>query len=183
MSERIGMSKKLRFDVFKRDMFACVYCGAHPSETVMLEVDHVHPVAEGGTNEIDNLVTACFSCNRGKGAVALTVVPQSLADKAAETQEREAQIRAYYEILQAKKDRKDDEIWSIADILMSRFGDDSITRSRLASIRMFLERLNYFEVQEAMEIATDKKYSKTAAFSYFCGICWQKIKRANGGEL
>lgn len=180
---RIGISKKLRFDVFKRDQFACQYCGAHPSETVLLEVDHIHPVAEGGTNEIDNLVTACFDCNRGKGAGLLSAVPQSLADKASDVQEREAQLRAYYDILQAKKDRKDDEIWSIADVLMERFGDENILRTRLASIRMFLDRLDYFEVLEAMEIATSKKFNPSSAFSYFCGICWRKIKRASGEEI
>lgn len=172
---RVQVSKRQRFEIFKRDEFACVYCGAHPPEA-LLEVDHVHPVAEGGDNDPDNLVTACFACNRGKSDVLLTSVPQSLADKADETAEREAQLRAYYEILQARKDRKDEELWSIADIYMERFSDDSILRSRLASIRMFLDRLDYFEVVEAMELATRKMYSRAPAFRYFCGVCWRKIK-------
>lgn len=179
---RVGISKKTRFDVFKRDQFQCAYCGAHPSETVLLEVDHIHPVAEGGTNDIDNLVTACSDCNRGKGAGLLSSVPQSLEDKAIQVAEREAQIRAYYEILEAKKQRKDDELWSIADLYMSRFGDESILRTRLASIRTFLELLDYYEVQEAMELACNKMYSKAPAFRYFCGVCWNKIKRATGEE-
>jgi len=180
---REPLSKKLRFDVFKRDGFACVYCGTHPSETTILEVDHVHPVIEGGTNEIDNLVTACFDCNRGKGKHLLSTIPQSLEEKALQTAEREAQIRAYYEILEAKKQRKDDELWSIADIYMQRYGDEDILRSRLASIRTFLDRLDYYEVLEAMELATNKMYSKAPAFNYFCGICWRKIKRANGEDV
>jgi len=179
---RLAISKKTRFDVFKRDGFQCTYCGAHPSETILLEVDHIHPVAEGGTNDIDNLVTACFDCNRGKGAALLSSVPQSLEDKAALVAEREAQIRAYYEILETKKQRKDDELWFIADLFMFRFSDDSIQRSRLASIRTFLDRLDFYEVQEAMEIALDKCYSQGSAFKYFCGVCWKKIKRANGEE-
>lgn len=177
---REAISKKLRFDVFKRDGFCCGYCGAHPSETVILEIDHIHPVIEGGTNEIDNLLTACFDCNRGKGPRLLSTIPQSFEEKAIETAEREAQLRAYYEILEAKKQRKDDELWSIADIYMQRYGDESILRSRLASIRTFLERMDYYEVHEAMEIAVDKMYSKAPAFRYFCGICWRKIKAANG---
>lgn len=181
--ERTPLSKKTRFDVFKRDGFRCVYCGATPSETVLLEADHVHPVAQGGTNEIDNLVTSCDSCNRGKGARLLSSVPPSLEQKAAEVAEREAQIRAYYEILEAKKQRKDDELWSIADIYMQRYGDEDILRSRLASIRTFLDRLDYYEVLEAMELATNKMYSKAPAFNYFCGICWRKIKRANGEDV
>lgn len=180
---REQISKKLRFEVFKRDQFRCVYCGAVPGEDVLLEVDHVHPVADGGRNEMDNLVTSCFACNRGKGVRLLTTVPQSLEEKAAETAEREAQIRAYYEILEAKKQRKDDELWSIADVYMQRYGDEDILRSRLASIRTFLDRLDYYEVLEAMEIATNKMYSKAPAFNYFCGICWRKIKRANGEDV
>jgi len=106
-----------------------------------------------------------------------------LEEKALQTAEREAQIRAYYEILEAKKQRKDDELWSIADIYMQRYGDEDILRSRLASIRTFLDRLDYYEVLEAMELATNKMYSKAPAFNYFCGICWRKIKRANGEDV
>jgi hypothetical protein len=173
---RPGISKKTRFDVFKRDQFQCTYCGAHPSETVLLELDHVHPVAEGGTNDIDNLVTACWDCNRGKGAGLLSSIPHSLEDKAAVVAEREAQIRAYYQVLELRKERKDDELWSVAEIFMGRFYEDSIHKDRLASIRMFLERLNVFAVREAMELACARKYSKESAFKYFCGICWNKIK-------
>src|SRR5687768_8195488 len=103
---RIQVSKKTRFDVFKRDSFQCAYCGAHPSETVLLEVDHIHPVADGGTNDIDNLVTACWDCNRGKGATPLSSIPQSIDDKAAQVAEREGQIRAYYDILELRRERK-----------------------------------------------------------------------------
>jgi hypothetical protein len=177
VAERIHVSKKTRFDVFKRDGFQCQYCGTHPSETVLLEVDHIHPVAEGGSNEIDNLVTACFDCNRGKAAGLLSSVPQSLEDKAIQVAEREAQIRAYYEILEEKKQRKDSEIWSVAELFMQRFGDDDISRKNFSSIRMFLDRLDYYQVLEAMEIACDRQYSRGPAFSYFCGICWNKIKR------
>lgn len=51
-------------EIFLRDNFRCVYCGA----TEKLSLDHVHPVSRGGDNSIDNLVTACRSCNSSKGA-------------------------------------------------------------------------------------------------------------------
>lgn len=179
---RQAIGKKLRFDVFKRDRFVCVYCGAHPPD-VLLEVDHIHPVAEGGTNDFDNLVTACEACNRGKGAEPLTSVPMSLAEKAEIVAEREAQVRAYYAVLQAAKDRRDDELWAIADIYMERWSEDSILRAHLASIRTFLDQLNFFEVQEAMELATRKTWSKGPCFKYFAGVCWRKIKRNLGEDL
>ena len=48
---RKPLSKKIRFEVFKRDKFTCQYCG-RMSPDVILEVDHIEPVAEGGDNEI-----------------------------------------------------------------------------------------------------------------------------------
>ncbi len=60
------ISSKLRFDVFRRDKFVCQYCGACGPD-VELEIDHIVPVSRGGTDDIKNLKTACFDCNRGKG--------------------------------------------------------------------------------------------------------------------
>ena len=34
MAERKPISKKTRFEIFKRDGFSCRYCGAHPPEAV-----------------------------------------------------------------------------------------------------------------------------------------------------
>lgn len=65
--KRSGISKRIRFEVFKRDGFACQYCGAKAPD-VLLHVDHVEPASKGGEDEILNYVTACVDCNLGKGA-------------------------------------------------------------------------------------------------------------------
>jgi hypothetical protein len=65
MANRKALSEKTRFEVFKRDGFKCSYCGRSAPE-VLLHVDHIEPVAKGGTNDIFNLVTACADCNAGK---------------------------------------------------------------------------------------------------------------------
>ena len=176
MADRQPLSKKVRFDVFKRDGFKCCYCGANPSDTVVLEVDHVVPVAEGGQNDIDNLVTSCQPCNRGKGAIPLDVIPQTLEEKASIVAEREAQIRAYREIMELRSERLEEETWSVAEIFMDRFRRDTINKDELLSIRMFIQRLDVYEVQEAMEIAVMKKTWPPHAFKYFCGVCWTKIR-------
>lgn len=62
---RKAISKKTRFEVFKRDGFKCMYCG-QSSPSVVLNVDHIHPVSKGGDNDILNLITSCFDCNAGK---------------------------------------------------------------------------------------------------------------------
>jgi 5-methylcytosine-specific restriction endonuclease McrA len=49
--------------VLQRDKYRCVLCGA---SGVSLEVDHKIPVARGGSDDLDNLQTLCFPCNRGK---------------------------------------------------------------------------------------------------------------------
>ena len=64
------LSASLRFSVFRRDNFACRYCGAH-GQDVRLHVDHVEAWSKGGSNTLDNLVTACSTCNLGKGATQL----------------------------------------------------------------------------------------------------------------
>ena len=62
---RHPIPRKLRHEVFKRDGYRCRECGASKDET-SLEIDHIVPVAKGGTNDIDNLQTLCRECNRMK---------------------------------------------------------------------------------------------------------------------
>lgn len=57
----------LRWQILERDKFTCQYCG-RSAPSVPLEVDHIIPRADGGTDQPDNLVCACWSCNRGKAA-------------------------------------------------------------------------------------------------------------------
>lgn len=62
---RQPIPRKLRHEVFMRDGYRCRECGASKDET-SLEIDHIVPVARGGTNDIDNLQTLCRECNRMK---------------------------------------------------------------------------------------------------------------------
>lgn len=50
--------------VYRRDGFACAYCG---STVGPFSIDHVTPVSRGGTHDFENLVVACRSCNSAKG--------------------------------------------------------------------------------------------------------------------
>jgi CRISPR/Cas system Type II protein with McrA/HNH and RuvC-like nuclease domain len=64
------VNNKKRFEVFKRDKFTCQYCGKQ-APLVELEVDHIVPISKGGGDEMFNLATSCFTCNRGKRAQIL----------------------------------------------------------------------------------------------------------------
>jgi len=60
------MKYEIRNDVFERDNYTCRYCG----DTVgPFHADHVYPSSKGGETSIENLVTACVSCNTKKQAV------------------------------------------------------------------------------------------------------------------
>lgn len=63
--KRRAISKKTRFEVFKRDGFKCQYCGAASPEAVLV-VDHIDPVSKNGAHDMMNFITACQPCNSGK---------------------------------------------------------------------------------------------------------------------
>lgn len=71
MSQWIRREK--RHAIYARDAHCCRWCGAHVLVGVggkdprRATLDHVTPRAAGGSNERENLVTSCVSCNSGKG--------------------------------------------------------------------------------------------------------------------
>jgi 5-methylcytosine-specific restriction endonuclease McrA len=54
-----------RRNVFKRDHWACQYCGEQPGSEE-LTIDHVLPRSQGGTSTWENCVLACIACNKRK---------------------------------------------------------------------------------------------------------------------
>lgn len=179
MKKRKHLSKKLRFEIFKRDDFTCQYCGKHPPECV-LEVDHIIPVKEGGDNSEENLITACFDCNRGKSANSLNIKPQSIADKSKETAEREEQIRGYNKIFAAKKERLENEAWEvIKELCLYDEKNDCTQKEYFTSAKRFVDKLGLYNVLDAAEIAckNGSPYNDNSRFRYFCGVCWNKIRK------
>ncbi len=64
--QRSLITNSVRFKVFKRDGYRCQICGRTQADGAKLVVDHIVPVAKGGTSDMDNLQTLCFECNSGK---------------------------------------------------------------------------------------------------------------------
>jgi hypothetical protein len=62
------ISARLRYRIFKRDGFRCQICGRTQADDVTLHVDHRKSVADGGSDELENLQTLCSDCNLGKSA-------------------------------------------------------------------------------------------------------------------
>jgi len=65
MKKRNGSTyrwRKIRQEILKRDEYRCAYCGHAATQ-----IDHVTSLDKGGTDEPDNLVAACATCNLRKG--------------------------------------------------------------------------------------------------------------------
>ena len=59
--------RSLRYEVLARDRWTCQYCGRGAPQ-VILEVDHKVSWRDGGETTLENLVTSCRDCNRGKSS-------------------------------------------------------------------------------------------------------------------
>lgn len=96
---RKPISTRTRFEILKRDGFRCAYCGTTPLQTqAPMHVDHVVPVAEGGTDDPENLITACAPCNMGKSSVPLKRLKYSQPQSIKDAQEHMEDVRAYLEV-------------------------------------------------------------------------------------
>lgn len=64
-AKRPNLPLATRVFILERDGHVCAYCR---DESGPFEVDHVHPVARGGSDDHENLVCSCRTCNRSKGS-------------------------------------------------------------------------------------------------------------------
>lgn len=173
---RKQIGKRLRFNVLKRDNFTCQYCGSQPPN-VPLEIDHITPVSKGGKNDITNLITSCFDCNRGKADVQLSDVPSSLVDTIERKKIAQEQYLQYKKILKKERDLMNAQIDIVEKIYNDCFEEYTFKNTFRLSVKQFIQKLGIEEVERAMEIACNKiTYHEQEVLTYFCGICWNKIK-------
>jgi hypothetical protein len=86
----MAVSKRLRYEILRRDNFACRYCGAAAPD-VKLNADHVIPQSLGGSDKPENLVASCVDCNAGKTSSMPNAMP--VADVEQEAFRRAAQSK------------------------------------------------------------------------------------------
>jgi hypothetical protein len=181
VGKRKPLSKKIRFEVFKRDSFSCQYCG-ESAPNVVLNVDHIHPVALGGTNEIINLVTSCNSCNSGKSATPLddrSVVKKQIS-QLKDLSERTEQLKMMAEWragLLAIEDKQlelyESEVFRQINRMLSEIGKReakaTIKKYGIDNVLLALEK----SVNSYLKNCDDEAVQKT--LSYVPRICyWQK---------
>lgn len=181
----MAISPKLRFEVFKRDGFTCQYCG-RKTPVVVLEVDHVVPRAEGGTDEIENLVTSCWECNRGKGKGLLDdrAPVTDMHDQAVLMLEREMQLKEYNHAKKLVRKREDNDIRDLYD-----YWDEisSTGKARklpdISTLRTFLREIPKEDIKDAMDIAMDREGDwKGVAYLYGILHNWRKQRTGEGTD-
>lgn len=186
------ISARVRFEVFKRDGFTCAYCGRTPPE-VLLQADHIVPVAAGGSDEIHNLITSCQTCNLGKGARMLEEGTAPVVGHATveELQERIAQAKAYMEALTGHQAVIQDQVAMVIEAWAKAYGAELEEREDghywvfrgygrwpdERSIRRFLRSLSLEAVLQAVDVTAGRlHYPNDAARRYFYGVCWRSIR-------
>jgi len=170
----MSVSKKKRFEVFKRDSFSCQYCGRRPPD-VLLECDHIKPRCEGGDDEYENLITSCFDCNRGKSGAPLTEIE---CDNVQQLHlEKIAQLAAFNKLLIDSSIANDQHIGWLVDKVASNMDWTCLTADEEKSLRGFARRLSFDAIINASEITGSKRISgNSTRWRYFCGVCWRMIK-------
>lgn len=167
MKKRASLSKRLRFEIFKRDGFKCLYCGATPVQTT-LRVDHVKPVAEGGADDPANLVTSCFDCNAGKGPVPLEKRKHAAGVATEADREHAEQIREWLKIQREVEDARSDVVEALLAAWSEEIGEpDPDTRSRL---RACLTRNSVDQIREAISATSVKRLYGNRQLKYFYGV-------------
>ena len=152
--KRQSLSKKVRFEVFKRDSFTCQYCGKKAPE-VILAVDHIEPVAKGGSDDMLNLITSCFDCNSGKSDRTLddTTVLHKQHKQLAELQERRQQIEMMFEWQKSLMSLDDQIVEELSLFWHERVDPFSLNANGRRELKKLSKRYSIDELMEAIEAA------------------------------
>lgn len=178
---RKPISRRLRFEILRRDNYTCRYCGASSLDAA-LTVDHVIPTALGGGDEPSNLTTACRDCNAGKASTSpdehivddvdgMALVWKKAIDRAAEMQ-RVEDLEAANQITEFL------EVWN-----HWHMGDDETRKIPMptgweSSIRTFIKNgMDVNELHEMTHVAMESRATSDKTWRYFCGCCWNRLAR------
>ena len=176
MAKRKAISSRTRFEVFKRDGFKCQYCGRSAPE-IVLRVDHIDPVANGGENDLLNLVTACFDCNAGKSDKLLSdnSAVELQVEQLQVLNERRVQLEMLLEWKKSLKSMAEVELQHALEVWRNESGRD-LTETGLTEFRKLIKNFGVERVVSAIEIACEKYTDRQQAFSKIGGICYVSKK-------
>lgn len=179
----MAVSKRLRYEILRRDGNRCRYCGAS-AEDSPLTVDHVVPTALGGSDDPSNLVAACKDCNAGK--TSSNPDAPLVADVAQKALEWGAAIQQWGKQRRDERYERDcyvDLFTDAWDVWSYGPEDDRKKVPRpagwQASIWQFYETgLPVEELEDAIKLAFSRDRVKIdEKFRYVCGIAWKQVEK------
>lgn len=171
---RKSLSKKARFEVFKRDNFTCQYCGGKAPQ-VVLEVDHIEPVSKGGTNDILNLVTSCFDCNRGKSDRRLSddsVITQQ-QEQLEEINERRLQLEMMLDWRKELSEIDDELIDFLINEIESVSGVE-VLEAGVKKVKSWFKKYDYDILLDSIEVSFLQYEDAQKAFNLIPRIAYYK---------
>lgn len=179
MAKRKGLSKRTRFEIFKRDSFTCQYCGRQ-SPDVVLQVDHIQPVAKGGGNDFLNLITSCLECNSGKSDRVLSdaSVVSKQREQLAELQQRREQLAMLMEWHKGLHDLDAQCNEELASFWADQFnGVNCLSQAGMKTLAALRKKFSIGEIMEAMTIAVQQYVEWDGDEPDFasCNRAWSKV--------
>lgn len=176
---RKAISRRLRYEILRRDNYTCRYCGLKASETE-LTVDHVKPTALGGTDDPTNLVACCKDCNSGKTSSSpdAVVVAQVEGDAFRWSAAMQFAAEKMRENLRAE--------WEYADTLNDEwsgwtYGYDKRPVPRPDTWRNSANAWRTaglpidILIDSARKALGNDKIPPHSTWKYFCGIAWRRL--------
>ena len=157
MSNRKSLSKKLRFEVFKRDSFTCQYCG-RVAPNVVLEIDHIEPVSKGGGNELLNLISSCYECNRGKSDIKLDddSVVLKQRQQLELLQERREQIQLMFNWRRSLDNLNIETNEMIIKYIEGKIGNFTLNESGTKKIHQLSNKFDLADILESIDLSAEK---------------------------
>lgn len=167
----MAVSKRTRFEVLRRDDFTCRYCRSRDNE---LTIDHVVPVALGGSDAPDNLVAACRDCNAGKSSIAPDAA--FVADVAADALRWARAIALAAAKAGAESSERRDFLTYLEGEWDGQVGAPVAEDWETSAWGFFTRGLPMEEFDDALHVTARANVPRHARWKYFCGVCWNKLR-------
>lgn len=169
----MAVTKRTRFEVLRRDNYTCRYCRSTEAE---LTIDHVTPVALGGSDKPDNLVAACRDCNTGKSSAhPEAALVAEVSDEAIRHAER---IKQAYAVLRQALKGQTEYIDQFADEFPGRKVPNGWKGSLIRWFEMGVPIELIIDAGHRAALRTRDGRKEDAWFRYMAGIIWSKCETA-----
>lgn len=171
------VTKRTRYEVLKRDNHTCRYCGGVAPDAI-LTVDHVTPIALGGTDDPSNLVAACRDCNYGKSSTSPDAAV--VEDVSQDAMRWAAAMKLAAERVAAREEPMYDYVRA-AEVEVEGYGGETACRLpvnwRDSVDQFYRAGLPIEGLRRAFAIAMTKdQIAWSDKWRYTCGVAWSMIR-------